>query len=196
MGAAVFPEAVWTLSGETLRRMGADYVAALRPLAPGADAHRRQDAGKFPLFGLIRLILPTARIIHVRRDPVDTCLSCFSKLFTGTQAFAYDLRELGRYYRGYQRLMAHWHDVLPPDILLEIEYEAVVERFRGAGAPDRRALRPALGPGVPGVPQEHASRTHCQHGPGAPADLSEFGWTMAPGRCSAAASDRGTRSGR
>jgi tetratricopeptide (TPR) repeat protein len=129
MGAAVFPEAVWTLSGETLHRMGADYVAALRPLAPGATRIVDKMPGNFLYLGLIRLILPTARIIHVRRNPVDTCLSCFSKLFTGNQAFAYDLRELGRYYRGYQRLMAHWHNVLPPDVLLEVEYEAVVSDF-------------------------------------------------------------------
>ena len=78
---------------------------------------------------MVRLILPNARIIHVRRDPVDTCLSCFSKLFTGIQPFAYDLAELGRYYRAYERLMAHWREVLPPGVLLEVEYEALVEDF-------------------------------------------------------------------
>ena len=74
-------------------------------------------------------MLPNARIIHVVRDPVDTCLSCFSKLFTVEQPFTYDLAELGRYHRAYQRLMAHWRAVLPTDVLLEVEYEALVENF-------------------------------------------------------------------
>ena len=76
--------------------------------------------------GLIRLILPDARIIHCRRDPVDTCLSCYTKLFTTEQSFTYELNELGRFHRGYQDLMAHWRAVLPPSHFLEVDYEAVV----------------------------------------------------------------------
>ena len=129
IGASGFPEAVWTLPGESLRRMGADYVAALRSLAPAAIRIIDKMPGNFLYLGLIRLILPNARIIHVRRDPVDTCLSCFSKLFTGIQPFAYELGELGRYYRSYERLMAHWRTVLPADLLLEVEYEALVNDF-------------------------------------------------------------------
>ncbi len=136
LGAAAFPDSVWTLSGEALRRMGAEHVAALRALAPDALRITDKMPGNFFYVGLVRLILPNARIIHVRRDPVDTCLSCFSKLFTGIQPFAYDLAELGRYYRGYQRLMAHWREVLPPEILLEVEYEALVEDF----APQARRI--------------------------------------------------------
>ena len=129
MGAAAFPDSVRTLSGEALRRMGAEHVAALAALAPDALRITDKMPGNFFYLGLIRLILPNARVIHVRRDPVDTCLSCFSKLFTGVQPFAYDLAELGRYYRAYERLMAHWRGVLPPEILLEVEYEALVEDF-------------------------------------------------------------------
>ncbi len=129
MGAAAFPEAVWTLSGEALQRMGAEYVAALRPLAPEAMRITDKMPGNFLYLGLIRLILPNARIIHVRRDPVDTCLSCFSKLFTGIQSYAYDLAELGRYYRAYDCLMARWRAALPADILLEVEYESLVDDF-------------------------------------------------------------------
>ena len=62
----------------------------------------------FLLAGMIRLVLPDARIIHCRRDPVDTCLSCYTKLFAGEQAFTYDQTELGRFHRAYQTLMAHW----------------------------------------------------------------------------------------
>ena len=77
--------------------------------------------------GLIRLMLPDARIIHCRRDPVDTCLSCNYEAFRGEQMFAYDLAELGRFHRGYQALMAHWRKVLPASHVLEVDYEAVVE---------------------------------------------------------------------
>jgi hypothetical protein len=81
--------------------------------------------------GIIRLALPKARIIHVRRDPVDTCMSCFSLLFSGDQPFTYDLAELGRYYRGYAALMEHWREVLPPGVMLEVRYEEVVADLEG-----------------------------------------------------------------
>ena len=62
---------------------------------------------------MIPLILPRAKIIHVMRDPVDTCLSCFMHLFTPGQTFTYDMAELGRHYRQYSELMEHWRRVLP-----------------------------------------------------------------------------------
>jgi tetratricopeptide (TPR) repeat protein len=117
------------MTGEALRRMGAEYVSALRALAPGAARITDKMPGNFQNLGLIRLILPNARIIHLVRDPVDTCLSCFSKLFAAEQAFSYDLAELGRYHRAYQRLMAYWRSVLAAEILLEVQYEALVEDF-------------------------------------------------------------------
>jgi hypothetical protein len=76
--------------------------------------------------GLIHLALPNAKIIHCMRDPLDTCVSCFSKLFSGEQNHTYDLAELGRYYRRYDRLMAHWRRVLPEGRILDIRYEDVV----------------------------------------------------------------------
>ncbi len=76
--------------------------------------------------GLIHLMLPRARIILCRRDPIDTCLSCYSKLFSRGQNFSYDLAELGRYFRMQDRLAAHWRSVLPADIFLEIDYESTV----------------------------------------------------------------------
>ncbi len=126
---AAFPEAVQSMTGEAFRRMGSEYVAALRTLAPSAARIVNKTPNNFLYLGLIHLILPNARIIHVQRDPVDTCLSCFSKLFLGDQPFSYDLAELGRYYRSYQSLMAHWRAVLPADTLLEVEYEALVDDF-------------------------------------------------------------------
>jgi hypothetical protein len=85
----------------------------------------------FYFVGLIHLALPQARIIHVMRDPVDTCVSCFSKLFSAAQDHTYDLAELGRYYARYARLMAHWRRVLPPGRMLEVRYEGVVADLDG-----------------------------------------------------------------
>ena len=135
-GSLPYPDAVLSMTGDALRRMGAEYVAALCPLAPGAARIIDKLPGNFLHVGLIRLILPNARIIHVVRDPVDTCLSCFSKLFSGEQPFSYDLAELGRYYRAYQRLLAHWRTVIPPYIMLEVQYEALVADFE----PEARRL--------------------------------------------------------
>ena len=93
---------------------------------PGA-IHHRQDAVEL----LFRRphpsgVLPNAKIIHTMRDPVDTCVSCFSKLFTAEQNHTYDLGELGRYYRRYRQLMDHWRRVLPPGRILDVRYEDVV----------------------------------------------------------------------
>ena len=129
LGALPFPEATWTIPGEEFRQMGAAYVAALQLLAPNAKRIVDKMPANFHFAGLIHMILPNARIVHVIRDPVDTCLSCFSKLFSGEQPFAYDLGELGRFYRAYQRLMAHWREVLPPHVLLEVHYERLIDDF-------------------------------------------------------------------
>jgi tetratricopeptide (TPR) repeat protein len=128
-GTAAYPEAVRGMTAEAFRRMGTQYVAALQALAPEAARVVDKTPGNFLYLGLISAILPNARIIHVMRDPVDTCLSCFSKLFWGEQPFSYDLAELGRYYRSYQHLMAHWRSVLPAGAMLEVQYETMVEDF-------------------------------------------------------------------
>jgi hypothetical protein len=76
-------------------------------------------------------MLPDARIIHCRRDPVDTCLSCYSKLFTREQLFSYDQTELGRFHRDYQALMAQWRVLLPRSHFIEIQYEDLVQDLPG-----------------------------------------------------------------
>jgi tetratricopeptide (TPR) repeat protein len=122
-----FPEVIETMAREQLREVGARYVAAIRALAPQAERVVDKMPWNFHFPGLIHLALPNARIIHSRRDPVDTCLSCFSILFDGDgNPYTYDLGELGRFYRSYQSLMAHWRAVLPPGTMIEVQYEEVV----------------------------------------------------------------------
>lgn len=80
--------------------------------------------------GLIHLALPNARFIHSRRSPLQTCLSIFSRIFRDVP-FGYDLGELGRYYRAYDALMAHWRSVLPEGVMLEVDYEELVGDLEG-----------------------------------------------------------------
>ena len=120
-----FPQLVDAIASDALRELGSGYVARLRAAAPTAERIVDKMPSNFSLVGLIHLALPQARIIHVRRDPIDTCFSCFSLLFS-EQPHTYDLGELGRYYRAYAALMAHWRAVLPPGVMLEVRYEDVV----------------------------------------------------------------------
>ena len=83
----------------------------------------------FITIGLIHALFPNAKIIHVERDPIDTCLSCYTKLFTEGQLYSYDLTELGQYYQCYKRIMDHWRHILPPKAWLDIKYENVVNHF-------------------------------------------------------------------
>jgi tetratricopeptide (TPR) repeat protein len=121
-----FPQSAMGLAPADLEALGKAYLTFVSPMAAG----RRHVVDKMPsnffYAGFIRLILPQARIIHCRRDPVDTCLSCYTKLFAAEQAFTYDQRELGRFHLGYQALMAHWRATLPASHFLEVDYEAVV----------------------------------------------------------------------
>jgi tetratricopeptide (TPR) repeat protein len=134
---APFPAAVPLLSDEALRRLGASYLERLHELSPDAQRMTDKMPANFAFVGLIHLILPNARIIHMRRDPVDTCLSCFSQLFARGQYFSYDLGELGQYWRAYDRLMTHWRSVLPEGAMLEVQYETLVANFE---AESRRIL--------------------------------------------------------
>jgi tetratricopeptide (TPR) repeat protein len=112
------------LDGNALRRLAQSYLARLPAVDGGKVRIVDKLPGNFLNIGLIRLILPNARIIHTMRDPMDTCVSCYSKLFTLGADFSYDLGELGRYYRCYSALMTHWRSVLPPGTMLDLEGQA------------------------------------------------------------------------
>jgi hypothetical protein len=121
-----YPRIMATIDADRVRKLGEAYLAAVLPMAHGRKRLVDKMPGNFVNAGLIALALPGARIIHCQRDPVDTCLSCYSLDFTGAQPFCYDQAELGRYWRAYDRLMAHWRTVLPPDRFIEVRYEQVV----------------------------------------------------------------------
>jgi tetratricopeptide (TPR) repeat protein len=126
-----FPDNARHVSGDDLYALGARYLAEITRLAPTASRITDKMPSNFLLAGLIHLALPNATIIHVVRDPIDTCVSNFSKLFAEPQNYSYDLAELGRYYRRYQALMAHWHHILPAGRILNVIYENLVGNLDG-----------------------------------------------------------------
>lgn len=116
---------------QSIRDVGRRYAQRVRAIA-GSNAVRITDKmpSNFRYAGLIHLALPQAKLIHVRRDPLDTSLSCFTHTFAGNGlSWTFDLGELGRYYRAYADLMEHWRAVLPEQAMLEVRYEDLVADF-------------------------------------------------------------------
>lgn len=127
-----FPESLAQIPGERLRQAGDLYVRRLRRAAPQAPHVTDKLPANFLFVGFIHLILPHAKIIHVKRDPMDTCVSCFAQRFRGNNVgFSYDLAMLGRHYRLYLDLMAHWRQVMPAGSMLEVQYEDLVDDLEG-----------------------------------------------------------------
>jgi Flp pilus assembly protein TadD len=113
-------------SPATLEQIAADYFALLRRIAPNALRVTDKLPANFRMIGPIHLTLPRARFIHCRRHPVDTCLSNYFTQFTKVQSQACSRDDLVFYYREYSRLMEHWRTILPPERLLEIDYEELI----------------------------------------------------------------------
>jgi len=109
-----------------LRQAIDDYTRESQALQGKQPHFSDKLPGNFMFIGLIHLMFPAARIIHCRRDPVDTCLSNYQRQFSSYLPFTYNLTELGQYHRLYQRLMRHWHAVLPAGRILDVDYESVV----------------------------------------------------------------------
>jgi Flp pilus assembly protein TadD len=117
--------AMANITAEKLHVMGRSYVERVQLLDPQALRITDKMPANFRHVGLIRMMLPQAKVIHVRRNPVDTCLSCFQQNFDSGQEFSDDLHDLGRYYGNYMRVMEHWRQLLP-GYMLEIDYEQLV----------------------------------------------------------------------
>lgn len=111
----------------TLDEMGREYLAMTKSLSKKTETRYIVDKmpHNFMNIGMIKLILPQAKIIHCRRLPLDNCLSIYKNLFDSDHKYAYNMSELGQYYKLYQELMEHWHSVLP-DFIHDICYEDLV----------------------------------------------------------------------
>ena len=126
-GLGSYPEINPPLNPASSEQLGAEYILKITRDAHGKAVVVDKMPANFLHVGLIHLILPNARIVHCRRNPVDTCLSLYSKLFGDEQLFAYNLTELGVFYKAYESLMEHWRKVIPKSHFYDVDYEAVVQ---------------------------------------------------------------------
>ena len=124
-----YPKATQELGEKQFKALGQDYLDL-------AELHRTEKKPRFidkmpnniPSIGFLHLILPNAKIIDARRYPLDSCFSCYRQLFARGQTFTYDLTDIGEYFLQYQRMMDHWHEVLPGRVLT-VQYEDMVTDF-------------------------------------------------------------------
>jgi tetratricopeptide (TPR) repeat protein len=121
-----YPAGAARLDAARIVALGRRYLDRLDAVSTDVAHVTDKMPFNFMHLGLIASLLPQARIIHCRRDPMDTCLSCFFTSFSESLSFASDLRALGAYYVAYRRMMAHWRTVLPRARLLEVDYERLV----------------------------------------------------------------------
>lgn len=125
---AHYPKVLQEMPKDKLKTFGEAYIADTRIHRGKAPFFIDKMPNNFRHIGLIHLILPSAKIIDMRRHPMDCCFSCFKQLFAEGQEFTYGLEEIGRYYKDYVDLMDHWDRVLPGKIL-RVRYEDVIDNL-------------------------------------------------------------------
>jgi len=108
------------------------YASSILPTGRACKVVTDKLLTNFFFVGLIHLLFPKAKIINARRNPIDNCLSAFTKLFKDDMPHSYDLGEIGRYYIHYEALMEHWREVLPEGVMTTMVYEDVVDDVDGA----------------------------------------------------------------
>jgi tetratricopeptide (TPR) repeat protein len=116
-----------TVGAAALHAAAEDYLRLLRTRSAQAQRIIDKMPANFLQLGLIHAALPGARIIHLQRDPIDTCLSIYFQDFSAALSYANDLGDLAHYYAEYLRLMQHWRSVLPGEAMLDVPYESLVE---------------------------------------------------------------------
>jgi tetratricopeptide (TPR) repeat protein len=126
----LYPSVLSELSPERLKQFGEKFIADTQVYRTGKPFFIDKMPNNFLHIGLIHLILPRARIIDARREPMACCFSNFKQLFASGQEFTYSLEDIGRYYRSYIEVMTHWDAVLPGKIL-RVQHESVVDDLEG-----------------------------------------------------------------
>lgn len=125
-----YPGILAQLNADSLRQLGEDFIQETRIHRGTAPFFIDKMPNNFRHIGLIKLILPKAKIIDARREAMACCFSNFKQLFAEGQEFSYDLSDLGHYYRQYERLINHWDSVLPGSVH-RLQHEALLENFEG-----------------------------------------------------------------
>ena len=123
-----YPDILLSLSSPQLQMIGDQYLADAEIFRSGKDFFIDKMPNNFRHIGLIKLILPNAKIIDIRRNSMSACFSCYKQLFAEGQEFTYSLENLASYYNTYVDLMDHWNKVLPGQILL-LNYEDLINEF-------------------------------------------------------------------
>jgi tetratricopeptide (TPR) repeat protein len=127
---ARYPRILETLTAADFGQLGEKYLADTRAYRSGKPLFVDKNPNNFRHLGLVHLMLPNARIIDARREPMACCFSNLKQLFANGQEFTYGIEEIARYYRTYLELMQHWDRVLPGRIL-RVWHEDVVEDLEG-----------------------------------------------------------------
>lgn len=127
---SLYPQNLHDLDASQLEAMGREFIENTKIHRQNAPYFIDKMPNNFRHIGLIKLILPHAKIIDARREPMACCFSAFKQLFAEGQEFTYGLKEIGQYYSDYVRLMDHWDDVLPGAIL-RVQHEDVLDDLEG-----------------------------------------------------------------
>ena len=125
-----YPRILAEMSAAEFRPLGEQYLATTRVYRTDKPLFIDKMPNNFRHLGLIHLMLPNARIIDARREPMACCFSNLKQLFANGQEFTYSIEDIARYYRTYLELMRHWDRVLPGRIL-RVQHEDVVEDLEG-----------------------------------------------------------------
>lgn len=121
-----YPKNLSEINPDYFSRFGKQFIDETRVYREDAPLFIDKMPNNFLHIGLIKLILPNAKIIDARRSPMACCFSGFKQLFAEGQDFSYSLEDIGRYYQAYLKLMAHWEKVLP-DFVLTVKHEDLVD---------------------------------------------------------------------
>ncbi|HHH43454.1 MAG TPA: sulfotransferase, partial [Gammaproteobacteria bacterium] len=120
-----YPECVAEVNREVVEGFARQYLDQVAGLSGGKRYVVDKMPGNFRFLGLIQAMFPESRVIHCRRDPLDTCLSCYFHEFNASQNYSTELDDLGLFYQGYRKLMEHWGRVLSLPVF-DLQYEALV----------------------------------------------------------------------
>lgn len=126
-----YPASLHKISSDQLTELGRTYVENTRIHRQGAPFFTDKMPNNFRHIGLIHLILPNAKIIDARRNPMDCCWSAYKQLFAEGQEFTYSLDDIGNYYSEYVDLMEHWERVLPPGCIHRVQHEELLDDTEG-----------------------------------------------------------------
>ncbi len=189
-GGGHYPDCLQSLSQPQIDQLGAEYLWGLVPLSP---PNAVRVTNKMPLnlthLGLIQMALPGARIIYVKRNPLDTCLSCFMTDFNVGNEFKYTLPHLAHFYKLHEKIMTHWKQTLRLP-LLEVNYEVPRQTDRPGIPPPHRLPRPPLERQLHPLPPNPTHRRHRQRSTSPPTHLRPLDRSLETLRTLARRTDR------